>query len=82
MQEGLTAIRAVKAFVREEYQQEKFDGANAALRNTSGKTFSCATLNAPAFQLCMYSCVVLIMWFGGNMIFERRSHGGGSLPAF
>ncbi len=68
VQEGLTAIRAVKAFVREEYQQEKFDGANAALRNTSGKTFSCATLNAPAFQLCMYSCVVLIMWFGGNMI--------------
>ena len=68
VQEGLTAIRAVKAFVREEYQQEKFSWANLSLRDTSTQTFRCATLNAPAFQLCMYSCVVLIMWFGGNMI--------------
>ena len=68
MQEGLTAIRAVKAFVRGEYEEEKFETANSALMQTSQKTFRYATLNLPAFQTCMYTCVVLIMWFGGNMI--------------
>ena len=68
VQEGLTAIRAVKAFVRGEYEEEKFEKANSALMQTSQKTFHYATLNLPVFQLCMYTCVVLIMWFGGNMI--------------
>ena len=68
VQEGLTAIRAVKAFVRGEYEEEKFEKANSALMQASQKTFHYATLNLPVFQLCMYTCVVLIMWFGGNMI--------------
>ena len=73
VQEGLTAIRAVKAFVRGEYEEEKFERVNAKLMQTSQKTFHYATFNLPAFQVCMYACVVLIMWFGGNMIL------GGSL---
>lgn len=54
--------------MRGEYVEEKFATANAALMQTSQKTFHYATLNLPAFQICMYTCVVLIMWFGGNMI--------------
>ena len=57
VQEGLTAIRAVKAFVRGEYEEEKFEKANSALMQTSQKTFHYATLNLPAFQLCMYTSV-------------------------
>ena len=68
VQEGLAAIRAVKAFVREEYQAEKFDQGNRALRDTSQNTFRWAVLNLPSLQLVMYVSVVLIMWFGGNMI--------------
>ncbi len=68
VQEGLTAIRAVKAFVREDYQAEKFDQVNTALRDTSRNTFRWAVLNLPSLQLIMYLSVVLIMWFGGNMI--------------
>ena len=68
VQEGLAAIRAVKAFVREEYQAEKFDQVNWALRDTSQNTFRWAVLNLPSLQLVMYVSVVLIMWFGGNMI--------------
>ncbi|WP_418725207.1 ABC transporter ATP-binding protein [Dysosmobacter sp.] len=68
VQEGLAAIRAVKAFVREEYQAEKFDQVNHALRDTSQNTFRWAVLNLPSLQLVMYISVVLIMWFGGNMI--------------
>ena len=72
VQEGLTAIRAVKAFVREEYQEEKFGQVNAALRDTSQNTFRWAVLNLPSLQLVMYVSVVLIMWLGGNMILEGR----------
>mgnify|MGYP000184660626 CR=1 FL=1 len=51
VQEGLTAIRAVKAFVREEYQEEKFGQVNAALRDTSQNTFRWAVLNLPLCSL-------------------------------
>lgn len=68
VQENLTAIRAVKAFVREEAEEERFQVVNTRLADTSKETFRWAVLNLPSLQLTMYTCVVLIMWFGGNMI--------------
>ncbi len=68
VQEGLTAIRAVKAFVRGEYEEEKFEEVNRELMDTSRHTFRLAVLNLPAFQCTMYTAIVLILWFGGNMI--------------
>lgn len=68
VQENLTAIRAVKAFVRGEYEEEKFSSANGTLMETSAGTFRRAVLNLPALQFAMYSSIVGIMWFGGNMI--------------
>ena len=68
VQEDLTAIRAVKAFVRGEYEEEKFSSANGTLMETSAGTFRRAVLNLPALQFAMYSSIVGIMWFGGNMI--------------
>ncbi len=68
VQEGLTAIRAVKAFVRGEYEEEKFRRVNGELMDTSRSTFHYAVLNLPAFQLVMYTSTVLLLWFGGNMI--------------
>ena len=68
VQEGLTAIRAVKAFVRGEYEKEKFREVNEELMATSQRTFHFAVLNLPAFQFTMYTAVVLILWFGGGMI--------------
>ena len=68
VQEGLTAIRAVKAFVRGAYEEEKFAAVNDELTATSQRTFHYAVLNLPAFQLTMYTATVLLMWFGGNMI--------------
>lgn len=72
VQEGLTAIRAVKAFVRDEYEEEKFGEVNADLTSSSETTFHYAVLNLPAFQAVMYSAIVLIMWFGGNMILKSN----------
>lgn len=72
VQEGLTAIRAVKAFVRDEYEEEKFAEVNTDLTSSSEITFHYAVLNLPAFQAVMYSAIVLIMWFGGNMILKSN----------
>ena len=68
VQECLTAIRAVKAFVRGEYEKEKFEAVNTELMQVSRSTFRTAVLNLPAFQLTMYAACVLILWLGGTMI--------------
>ncbi len=70
VQEGLTAIRAVKAFVRGEYEEDKFQSVNQELMATSQRTFHLAVLNLPAFQFTMYTAIVLILWFGGGMILD------------
>lgn len=68
VQENLKAIRAVKAFVRGEYEEERFGEVNQDLMRTSQRTFHYAVLNLPAFQFTMYAAIVLILWFGGRMI--------------
>ena len=68
VQEGLTGIRAVKAFVREDYENQRFGRVNRALMEVCRTTFSRAQLNLPAFQAVMYTSAVLIMWFGGRLI--------------
>lgn len=68
LQESLTAIRAVKAFVRGAYEEEQFDEVNQELMSASRDTYRHAQLNMPAFQVVMYTAVVLIMWFGGRFI--------------
>ena len=70
VQECLAAIRAVKAFVRGEYEEEKFAVVNDGLTAVSQRTFRVAVLNLPAFQLTMYTATVLMLWFGGNMILD------------
>ncbi|HIV34585.1 MAG TPA: ABC transporter ATP-binding protein/permease [Candidatus Blautia intestinigallinarum] len=76
VQEGMTAIRAVKAFVRGEYEEERFQNVNENLKETSQTTFHYAVLNLPAFQTVMYLSVVLIMWFGGNMVLNSTLQVG------
>ena len=68
VQECLTAIRAVKAFVRGEWVEERFGVVNGTLANTATKTFRFAVLNTPLFQAIMYTADVLILLIGGQMI--------------
>lgn len=72
VQENLTAIRAVKAFVRDEYEEGKFEQVNCDMAKSSETTFHYAVLNLPAFQGVMYTTIVLILWFGGNMILKSQ----------
>ena len=70
IQEALTGIRAIKAFVRGRWENEQFDAVNAELSDASTDTFRHAVLNTPAFQAVMYTCIVCILWFGGHFILE------------
>lgn len=68
VQECTTAVRAIKAFVRGEWSEERFGAVNSAQAEVATRTFSTAVLNTPVFQLCMYAASVLILFFGGQMI--------------
>ena len=81
VQETLTAIRAVKAFVRGTYEEEQFDEVNTELMEAGRDTFRYAVLNLPAFQTVMYTAIILIMWNGGNFILQG-SMTVGELTAF
>ena len=81
VQEDLTAVRAVKAYVRAEHEEAKFDAVNTELAHTATKTFGNAVLNLPVFQLSMYVAALSILWIGGRMIIEGRL-GVGSLTGF
>ena len=76
VQESLTGIRAVKAFVREDHEQARFEQASGELTQASRITFQYAMLNQPAFQAIMYTAVVLIMWFGGRLIMAQEMQVG------
>ncbi|MFR2031465.1 MAG: ABC transporter permease [Collinsella sp.] len=81
VQEDLTAVRAVKAYVRTEHEEAKFDTVNTELAGTATKTFGSAVLNLPVFQLSMYVAALSILWIGGRMILAGKL-GVGSLTGF
>ncbi|MBE6469912.1 MAG: ABC transporter ATP-binding protein [Coriobacteriaceae bacterium] len=72
LREDFTAIRAVKAYVREDHEREVFGAVNGRLAATSTRTFGTAVLNLPLFQLAMYAAATLVLWVGGQMILDGR----------
>lgn len=68
VQENLIAIRVVKAFVRSSYEKEKFKDANDSLMASSLSAEKVIVLNMPLMQITIYSCIVAVLWFGGNMV--------------
>lgn len=65
MRENLSGVRVVKAFVREDYEKEKFKLSNEDLRDTTIKAFRVMTLIMPVMMGVMNITTVLILWFGG-----------------
>ena len=68
VQENVSAIRVVKAYVREDHEKEKFTGASANLYRLFIRAEKIVTLNAPLMQLTVYSCILAISWMGAHMI--------------
>lgn len=68
IQENLTAVRVVKAYVRGDYEIGKFGEVNTNLQTQSERAFKLATTNMAAMQFVMYGTILSILWFGGRMI--------------
>ncbi len=68
VQENVSAIRVVKAYVREDYENKKFGKASYNVYRLFLKAENVLALNGPVMMLTVYSCIMLISWFGAHMI--------------
>ena len=68
VQENISAIRVVKAFVREDYENQKFSKASAMLYKMFVKAESILTVNAPAMMVAVYFCIISVSWLGAQFI--------------
>jgi len=68
VQEDLRGIRVVKSFVREEYEESKFNKVAGEMYNAFCKAEKLLALNSPIMQTAMYSCTLLVAWFGARII--------------
>ena len=68
IQENVTGIRVVKAFVREDFEKEKFGKAAWQIYSMSVKAESIIALNGPVMMLVIYSSMILLSWFGAHFI--------------
>ena len=68
IQENISGIRVVKAFVREEHELSKFDKAALSLYNLNVKAESLMALNHPVMNLVVYGCIIALSWFGAHFI--------------
>lgn len=68
VQENLGAIRVVKAYVREKHENKKFKEVNDEVYTNFKKAEKIVAFNAPAMQLTIYTCILLISWIGSKTI--------------
>lgn len=68
VQENVSAIRVVKAFVREDYERTRFTKASGSLYNMFVKAERVVSMNAPAMMATVYTCILLISWVGAKMV--------------
>lgn len=67
VQENLTGIRTVKAFVREEYEKKKFTDSTEAVRKAQVNAEKLIIMTMPIMQFVMYASIISILFFGGRM---------------
>lgn len=68
VQENVSAIRVVKAYVREKFEGEKFQKASGNVQKLLLRAEMILSWNAPLMQLTVYTCILLISWLGARMI--------------
>lgn len=68
VQENVSAIRVVKAYVREEHETDKFHKASQNIYDIFVKAEKNVIVNAPLMQTTVYTCILLISWLGAKMI--------------
>ena len=73
IQENVKAMRVVKAYVREDYETQKFTSVSTDLSKDFIKADKILALNAPVMQFCMQIGLILIAFFGARIIFSGKS---------
>ena len=68
VQENVSAIRVVKAYVREDYEKKKFKKSSEDIYKIFTKAEKIVSYNSPAMMLTVYGCIILISWVGAQLI--------------
>lgn len=79
VQENLTGIRVVKAYVREDYENDKFCNATKNLKDLSVHAERLVIMNQPFMQFTVYTCIMLISWIGARLIVIDQTMTTGEL---
>ncbi|MBO7156401.1 MAG: ABC transporter ATP-binding protein [Clostridia bacterium] len=82
LQENLRAIRVVKSFVREDHETESFRKTAADIQRAQVRAERVLVYGQPMVQLCMYICMVGVIWFGGSMVLNGTGMTLGELNTF
>ena len=82
VQENLTAIRTVKAYVREEHETNKFYKASETLYKFFMRAEKLIIINGPAMQFAVYTCILLLSWLGAKMIVSNTMTTGELMSMF
>lgn len=80
VRENITNVRVVKSFVREEHETEKFEKANAELKETGMSANKIMILLSPVMTLIMNATIIAVIWFGHKIVVETGNSAGGMLP--
>lgn len=81
-QENISGIRAVKSFVREDYEIDHFDTTSKDIYNINKKAEKLLVLNQPVMQLAVYSSILLICWIGAQQVVEGSMQVGSLMSLF
>lgn len=73
VQENIAGIRVVKSFVREEYEKDKFEKASEEVRDDFTNAEKILALNNPFMMFCIYLAMLLVSYFGANIIINTVS---------
>ncbi len=76
VQENLTNVRVVKSFVREDFEENKFNNANSDLKNTAGKAMRNMILMSPIMTFIMNATSIAVYWFGGQQLLAGEMNTG------
>ena len=82
VQENLTGMRVVKAYVREEHEIEKFNKSSKVLYDFFIRAEKVIVLNMPVMQFSMYTCMLLLSWLGAKMIVSSTMTTGELMSLF
>ena len=81
VQENVSAIRVVKAFVRERFEDKKFSKASRNLYDLSVKAEGLLAFNGPAMMIAVYFCIVMVSWLGTHFIVVDGTLGAADLTS-